>query len=216
MHEMSHCLEDFRGLAAGSGGGAGMGLAGQYHVRTAYVAGPMARVARVFEAIFSVTAAVGLGALLCDLLSVIFRPFDSGHGLWPWASLSASTSLSMVSGSAELTVEAHVEPDSAPRVPERCHGLCPWGSTPVGGSLKIGSGKPFDRPFASTDFGPRPAGPKSSSAPFKRYMGRRFRRAQAGKDDPASAGGGRTAGQQPACAFGFEPLSCPGSVSILA
>ncbi len=52
---------------------------GQYHVRTAYAAGPMARVAKVFYAIFSVTSAVGLGALLFDLLSLIFRRRSGAH-----------------------------------------------------------------------------------------------------------------------------------------
>ena len=46
---------------------------GQYTMREAYTTGPMGTLAKIFYGVFAITLAIGMGAPLISLLSMIFR-----------------------------------------------------------------------------------------------------------------------------------------------
>lgn len=52
---------------------------GQYTVREAYSTGPMATMAKVFYGIFGATIAIGIGAPILSLLSMVFQRRSKVH-----------------------------------------------------------------------------------------------------------------------------------------
>ncbi len=52
---------------------------GQYNMPEAYSTGPLGTLAKVFYAIFGVTLAIGIGAPLLALLSLVFRRHPKAH-----------------------------------------------------------------------------------------------------------------------------------------
>jgi hypothetical protein len=51
---------------------------GQYSVREAYTTGPMGTLAKIFYGVFAITIAIGVGAPLVSLLSIIFPRLPRG------------------------------------------------------------------------------------------------------------------------------------------
>ncbi len=52
---------------------------GQYPMREAYTTGPMGTLAKAFYGVFAITIAIGVGAPLISLLSIMFRRFPKGY-----------------------------------------------------------------------------------------------------------------------------------------
>jgi hypothetical protein len=52
---------------------------GQYAMREAYTTGPMGTLAKAFYGIFAITIAIGVGAPLISLLSMIFQRLPKGY-----------------------------------------------------------------------------------------------------------------------------------------